>query len=110
MNRIATVLAAFAIVALVSVGCSRKVDTTKYVPVCEKIMKCNKVGTGNPLVGQYLSTPEACLKYFAKSSKKLAGATERMVACINEAKCEELKVDVCFAKSVQGMQEPMMGK
>ena len=110
MNRAASILAAAAIVAAFSSGCSKKVDTTKYVPVCEKIMKCNKAGAGNPMIGQFLSTPEACLKYFAKSSKKISGATDRMVACITDSKCEELKVDVCFAKAMQGMQEPMMGK
>ena len=109
MNRAATVLAAVAIAAF-STGCSKKVDTTKYVPVCEKIMKCNKLGEGNPLVAQYMSTPDACLKYFAKGGKKLGAAAERLVACVNESKCEDFKLDVCFAKALQGQGMPGMGK
>ncbi len=110
MIRALSVMTAAALALSLSV-CSKKVDTTKYVPVCEKISKCLKAGQGNPLAQQVLGNPENCLKFFGKGARKDPAKMDAMAACINESKCEELdqNLNTCFTKMMQGAQGMPMG-
>lgn len=111
MNRILSVASVIILVTAFAACGKKKADTAQFEPVCQKILKCSKAGESNPAFAHLLQ-PDNCTKFFAKMSakKQMAAALPKLVACVNDTKCEELNMNTCFAQAMQGMQVPMMGQ